>query len=177
MADKSKTIKGATDKELDELLVRLRKENEIQNLIGDLNRKSSPFHIPYDDMRISTEMPIETMYHFGIPGMKWGRRKAGGKTTKTLKTENQSADHKTKMSLKKKKLSQMSNAEVKALNERLQLEKTFKDLNKADTHAGKKFVTDLLIGAGKQTAGVYAAKYMAKGAELLIKAIKIRTGK
>jgi hypothetical protein len=85
MVDKSKTIKNATDKELDELLTRLRKELELQRLIGDMKRKSEP---PSWDTppQISTEEPIESLYHFGILGMKWGRHRRGIGITRERQT-------------------------------------------------------------------------------------------
>lgn len=85
MADKTKTIKNATDNELNELIIRLRKENELQNLIGELKRKSSSNDqatnsISYDRPEISTEVPIDSLYHekdvtlahVGVKGMRWG---------------------------------------------------------------------------------------------------------
>lgn len=82
---------------------------------------------------------MNDLQHFGILGMHWGVRKAS----------TSHPDHVTAVGLKKKKLHELSNAELKTLTSRLQLEKQFKDLSKQDVSAGKKFVTDLLMGALK----------------------------
>lgn len=154
MADKTKTIKGATDKELDELIVRLRKEGELQRLIAELKRNSMDGYVGYDyAQNISSEKPIESLYHFGVLGMKWGKRNKGAKKIST------SQEHKTKETLKKKKLSEMTNAELKTLNERLQLERSYKDLTKSQRSAGQKFVMELLGSAVKQAAMSYVQKH------------------
>lgn len=100
--------------------------------------------------------------HYGVLGMKWGRRKAQSPV-------NTSKDHKTKTQLKKKRISEMSNEELKALTTRMQLEKQYSDLKKTDTSSGKKIVQDILVNAAKQTASTYVTKYMNKGLEAAIK--------
>lgn len=90
-------------------------------------------------------MKNDELRHFGILGMKWGLRKA-----KASGSDTSSEDHRTTSSLKKKKLSEMSNEELKKLTTRLQLEKQYKDLSKADIDPGKKFLADVLVGVMKQ---------------------------
>jgi len=88
MADKSKTIKNATDKELDALMIRLEKERRIQILVSDLIRTSTPESTnpygvdSYKSPTVSTESPIESMYHFGTRGMKWGVRNSERKANR-----------------------------------------------------------------------------------------------
>ena len=115
----------------------------------------------------------DVLQHFGIPGMHWGRRSGGHSISKSpiKKVASLSEDAAKKNALKKKSISEMSNSELKALNERMQLEKTYKELSKTDTSAGKKFVTDLLVGSAKQAAANYTAKVMTKGLELAVKKI------
>lgn len=116
------------------------------------------------------------LQHFGILGMKWGRRKrktslSKGKS-KLVKTSNNHPDHDRKVALKKKKLRQMSNEEIKALNNRLQLEKTYRELTQAEVSKGRKFVSEILGNAAKQTASTYVSKYMTKGVEGAFKKAK-----
>lgn len=172
MADKTVTIKNATDQQLDDLLIRLRKEGELQKLIASIKRNGLSTYLPYDNPQISTEEPIESLYHqetvdeflthYGVLGMHWGHRKP-----KPVLVSH--PDHLKKEEIIKNKLHQLSNTEIQTVNSRLQLERSYKDLNKRDVSIGEKWVKDVLIGAATVTAGVYAKKYMGKGAELLIK--------
>lgn len=153
MADKTKSIKESTDKELDDLIRRLRKENELQCIVAELKRRASPYSNYYDNPEaISTEAPIDSMYHFGVMGMRWGRKRS--KKPKGPSSE----EHQIKESLSKKQLRELSNADIKKLTERLQLEKQYRELTKKQMSPGKKFVRDLLINQGKQLLTEYITK-------------------
>ena len=170
MADKTKTIKGATDKELDELLARLRKESELQNLLAEIKRRTSSGYMPYDyGQEISTEKPIESLYHFGIPGMKWGHRKSNSSVTKGRELIP-SEDHKRKVALKKKKIPEMSNGELQELTNRLQLENKYKTLNPKKVSKGLKKVK-AITAAGTTLAGLYALTKTPLGQDL-VKVVK-----
>ena len=77
--------------------------------------------------------------------MKWGVRRYHNKDGTRIKGSSRkrrmSEDAKDAKSLKKKKISQMSNAELRKLNERQQLERTHKQLNKSQVAKGLAFIT------------------------------------
>ena len=58
------------------------------------------------------------LQHYGVKGMKWGVRKA-----------RRSADSAEAKQIRKKKVKEMSNAELRKLNERIRLEQEYKRLN------------------------------------------------
>lgn len=117
----------------------------------------------------------EYLKHFGIPGMKWGRRKARS-TMKSVKKKlrspkkNQSDDYKKTTTLRKKKIHQLSNAELKVINERLQLERSYKDLSSKDVSPGRKFAQDLLKDVGRETI----RDVLKEGIKIGIKAVRKR---
>lgn len=107
------------------------------------------------------------LYHWGIKGMKWGVRRYqnsdGSLTSKGKKRYSEDAYRAKK--IKKKRLSQMSNAELKELNNRMQLEQNYKNLKKQKMSIGRKFVQDVAYETAKNTASEYAKKYTKKGIE------------
>ena len=102
--------------------------------------------------------------------MKWGRK--SGTATGDTKVTNKSEDHLKKVKLKKKRLSQMSNAELTELNKRLQLEKQYRDLTKTDMNPGLKFAKDILTELGKESIKGYIKTEGPKGAVALAKKLK-----
>lgn len=96
--------------------------------------------------------------HWGVKGQKWGVRryqnKDGSLTAAGKKRQKDwSDDAKEASNLKKKKLSQMSNSEIRKLNERLQLETNYKNLTKS-----KSFVKDIGKNSAKEVAKGIASK-------------------
>lgn len=113
------------------------------------------------------------LYHYGILGMKWGVKRASkaSRIEKRAKKKNWSEDAETAAKIKTKNVKQMSNAELRKLNERLQLEKQYSQLTKKETIPGQKFVGDVVRESAKDTAKSYVTKYMKKGIESAISSI------
>lgn len=80
-------------------------------------------------------MSNNELQHWGIKGQRWGVRrfqnKDGSLTSAGRKRQkqNMSQDAKEAYKIKKKKVSEMSNAELRKLNERQNLERNYKSLN------------------------------------------------
>lgn len=88
----------------------------------------------------------KVLKHVGVMGMHWGRR-SGGSSSRVS-----SADHLNAATIKKKKLHEMSNDELKTFANRMQLEKSYKDVNPSKVTKGKMHVTKTLETLGKITA-------------------------
>lgn len=78
------------------------------------------------------------LYHYGVLGMKWGRRK---------KNYNNSHDSAKVQKIRKKSINQMSNQELRDVNNRLQLERQYKDLTRKKS-VGKTAVQTFIGVAG-----------------------------
>ena len=136
----------------------------------------------------------DELYHDGTKGMKWGQRlyqyKDGsltplgklryGKKGLSKKSSNDSASDTKSIKttkLTKKKIKDMSDEEIQARINRLELEKnlakTMKDVNSQTTSKGKEIVLDILEKSSKNIGTQLVTYVMGKGVnKALAKAFK-----
>ena len=101
--------------------------------------------------------------------MKWGVRRQRGSDGRIIEGSRGSEDHQKARDLKKKGARNLSNAELKAYVERMNLEKQYSNLNKKEVSAGRKFVSDVLVTAGKTTLTNFVTKQMTTQLEKTVK--------
>jgi hypothetical protein len=86
------------------------------------------------------------LYHWGIKGQKWGVRRYQNKdgtltpAGKKRARGEMSSDAKQASDLKKKSVSELSNAELKKINERTRLEQEYDRLHPSTIKRGWKYV-------------------------------------
>lgn len=114
-------------------------------------------------------MGTNELKHVGVLGMRWGRRKSesssGSRGSKKKSSVEESADHKTISALKKKKVNELSNDEIRKVATRIQLEMQYRSLNPKGLDKGKKTVDDTIKTLGYITtsaATVTAAVLLGK---------------
>ena len=106
-------------------------------------------------------MDNNELQHHGIKGMKWGVRRTdaqlarargsvGPKTQQSKPAAKEEPSKKATSTPAKKSSGDMTNAELKARIERIKLERELTQLTAKEKSAGRKFVEDVLVNAGKQ---------------------------
>jgi uncharacterized iron-regulated protein len=114
----------------------------------------------------------DELTHYGIPGMRWGVRRAEKRSARIERKGRKkgwSDDAIDVSKIRAKKVKQMSNAELKKLNERNQLEVTNRDL-KHKQNRGKRTVDKFVKTAGTIAAVAGAAAiYKKYGTAILSK--------
>ena len=103
-------------------------------------------------------MESNALMHYGVLGMKWGVRKDRSSGSSRKRGKNSwSDDAKEARAIRKKGVKQMSNAELKKLNERTRLEQEYSRLNPSAVKQGWKVVA-ATAGVMGTIAGMYDNK-------------------
>lgn len=106
------------------------------------------------------------LQHHGILGQKWGVRRTESQLARTGKSSiKESSDYKKAAELKKKPISSLSNDELRILNNRLQAETQYKNINKGQISLGEKFINNF----GKAMVGTASAATIAVGSKYVNK--------
>ncbi|MGL5254531.1 MAG: DUF7211 domain-containing protein [Brevinema sp.] len=99
----------------------------------------------FDDESFSHYQKDDFLMHFGVLGMKWGVRKDSGGSGK--RSGKGHSDYEDSLSLRKKSINEMSNAELRKVTERMQLEKNYSRITSEEKSYGKRYVENFAYAA------------------------------
>lgn len=107
--------------------------------------------------------------HYGVKGMHWGIRKA--RERRQLSKEERKKAHtefKEIEKLRKKKISELSTADLKRLNDRANAENNFRRLNQSKISKGRAVIAGILIGAATTEAQRVVSSHLRKRGESFV---------
>lgn len=102
---------------------------------------------------------MNELYHFGVKGMKWGIRKDRKRSVSSKRSRSDSKDYAESRDLLKKSPNKLSNAELRKINERLNLEQQYSNLTTSQKQKGNRFI-DKVGNQMKQTAANEVSKQL-----------------
>lgn len=177
-ADKTKSLSDMTQREIYKLLERLRSERDVQNIVRDLRRSAGMKDTYENPAKIDTVTPINQMYHHGILGQKWGvlrfqredgsRTPAGKKRDEARHNPKSSPDYRESRASLSKGTKGLSNAELRKLNERLQLEAMNKSLTAEKIQKSESWVKQAIQDGSKQALTSFTKGVALGAAKLLV---------
>lgn len=97
----------------------------------------------------------DVLAHFGIKGMKWGKRKAHPVSAEAKQKQN------IKDKVKKTKVGSVSNADLQAAIRRMQLEQDFKRLSVNEKSGFSRWLSSTMLEIGKREVQTQIGKAVA----------------
>ena len=179
--DKSKSISELSQEELRNMIGRLGAERELESIIRELKRNSGERDTYENPFVVDTTTPIDQLYHHGILGMKWGRRRyqnedgtrttAGKKRDRMNGRDDRAEEYQRTRDAKKKGIKRYSNDDLKKINERLQLEETYRRLTQQDRAKSESWVKQSIQKAAEGAVTDFTKGVFLGSAKLLVKNI------
>jgi uncharacterized Fe-S cluster-containing MiaB family protein len=96
------------------------------------------------------------LQHYGVKGMKWGKRKNPA-------SSDSAASKTVKVAAKKKGIHTVSNKDLQTAIERMRLEQDFKRLKVNDQSVATRWISSTLLEVGKREVQARVAKKIAGG--------------